>query len=225
MPSTWRATSVHPRPGSSALQTRAGTRPGQQSWPGTLAPRARSSRPGPCGRSWATPGTSCPTPPGPPCRWASRSRRRPRCRWSLTTSTSWTSRSRWRRRCSTAARASYSARSSCFAYCRCWRRRTGRGRGRGGPRCGGTCAGCLARRTGAPQTGLASRWRRRWAGRCTGFSSSPRCWGLRWTWTWQRPWAKKPSARLTLHSTKLCTRLKFLGKKYFLALKLPLRHF
>jgi hypothetical protein len=34
-----------------------------------------------------------------------------------------------------------------------------------------------------------------------------------------------PSARLTLHSTKLCTSSNFLGKKYFLVLRLPLRHF
>ncbi len=37
---------------------------------------------------------------------------------------------------------------------------------------------------------------------------------------------KVPSARLTLHSTKLCTKFKiFRKKKYFLLLRLPLRHF
>jgi hypothetical protein len=36
---------------------------------------------------------------------------------------------------------------------------------------------------------------------------------------------KVPSARLTLHSTKLCTKFKIIRKKIFLLLRLPLRHF
>jgi hypothetical protein len=34
-----------------------------------------------------------------------------------------------------------------------------------------------------------------------------------------------PSARLTLHSTKVCMKFKNFRKKYFLVLRLPLRHF
>ncbi len=37
-------------------------------------------------------------------------------------------------------------------------------------------------------------------------------------------WFKVPSARLTLHSTKLCTKFKIF-RKIFLVLRLPLRHF
>jgi hypothetical protein len=36
---------------------------------------------------------------------------------------------------------------------------------------------------------------------------------------------KVPSARLTLHSTKLCTKFKIFRKKIFSLLRLPLRHF
>jgi hypothetical protein len=39
------------------------------------------------------------------------------------------------------------------------------------------------------------------------------------------PERRVPSAKLTLHFTKLCTYLKNVRKKYLLVLRLPLRHF